>query len=272
MTLLPRVIEKPDFVDESGDPIHRTYHFQVINTTSPALAKSLVESYFGPVISTPYGILFRSSADCQSSRYNGFDVDIEYITRQKDIGTWEWDGDGNGVMQHITHSLETVQKYPTATAKPSNRCIGRNRITGEIKGTDVLLPGGATFAVTFTHPSGVMTLQYFKYLCDLIGYVNDAPFLVWNAGEVKFAKPRCKGGSQTQSVCVYEFHIQRNRTNFAIDTITGIDKDGWDVIHVENKQTEETVGGVKWPASKPEFAWVERVAYRINFSTAFGIS
>lgn len=265
-----RVIEKPNFVDEQGDPPVRTYHFQVVGTQAASVAKSLVENYYGPVISTPYGTLFRGPADSQSNRYNGFDVDIQYITRKKDIGTWSWDGDGTGQTQHITHSLETIEDYPTASAPASNRCIGRQR-DGTIAGTDIIVPGGK-LSVTFTHPSGVMTLAYFKYLQGLAGYVNSGSFLVWSDGEVRFMGARVQDGSQTQSTCVYNFELSANATGLDVGTITGITKKGWHVLHVEYKDDTETVSGSAFPVTKPLFAHVERVSPVINFTTAFGIS
>lgn len=266
-----RLIKKPNFVDESGNPIHRTYHFQVVGTVAPSTAKALAEAYYGPVISTPYGVLFRGpGADAKSIAYNQFDVDVEYITRPAEIGSWSWDGDGTGQTQHITHSLETIEDYPTATAPASNRCIGRNR-NGDITGTDIIVPAGK-LSITFTHPSGVMTLAYFKYLQGLAGYVNSANFLAWAAGEVRFLGARVQDGSQTQSSCVYSFDLSPNATGLSVGTITGITKAGWHVLHVEYKDDTETVGGVTYPVTKPQFAHVERVSPTINFSTAFGIS
>ena len=265
------VYEKPRFVDDhdNGNEFRRTYHFGVGDTQFASTAHSLCSTYFGPLILTPNGMLFRSDISVTSTAYNQFDVDVTYTRRPSDPGEWSWEGDGVGRTEHITHSLETIASYPTGTAPDMKNAIGFDR--DEIKGADVIKPA-AKFTVRFVHPPGFMTLSYFNYLSLLAGYVNSAPWLVWDAGEVRFLGPRCSDGSQTKSECSYFFEIERNRTNFSVGSITGITKKGWHYAWTKSKVSTATAGGKTYPTKVPQFVYVERVADEINFSAAFGIS
>lgn len=265
------VIEKTSHVDDSksGNEFRRTYHFGVGDTQAASVAYSIGHNYYGPNIVTPYGVLFRSDVRVTSTAYNQFDVDVDYTRRPTDIGSWSWEMDGTGRTEHITHSLETVAKYPTATAPDYKNAIGFDK--EEIHGTDVIKPS-AKLTIRFTHPQGFMTIAYANYLSLLAGYVNSQPWLVWDAGEVRFMGPRVSDGSQSQSESIYQYEIERNRTGFAVGDVTGITKKGWHYAWTKSKLATATVGGDTYPAKVPQFVYVERVSEEIDFATAFGIS
>src|SRR5690349_15130058 len=105
---MTRLIRKLNHIDESGDPIRRVYHYRVYGTSAPSTAIALVEGALGPTIITPRGTLFRGKPDCRQVHYNQFDVDLEYLTRPKDIGTWFWELDGQEVTENTKTSLEEV--------------------------------------------------------------------------------------------------------------------------------------------------------------------
>jgi hypothetical protein len=265
------VIEKPRFVDdsESGNEFRRTYHFGVGETQSSSVAHSICRNYFGPVISTANGVLFVADVRITSTAYNQFDVDVDYLRRPSEAGEWSWEMDGTGRTEHITHSIETIASYPTSTAPDMKNAIGFDK--DEIQGTDVIKPS-AKFSIRFVHPPGFMTIQYANYLSLLAGYVNSQPWLVWDAGEVRFLGPRASDGSQTKSECHYAFEIERNRSNFSVGAITGVIKKGWHYSWTKSELGTATAGGKTYPTKVPKFVYVERVSEEINFSTAFGIS
>lgn len=262
-----RLIRKPQFIDEFGDPIRRLYHYQVYGTIAPSVAVALVEADQGPTIVTPTGVLFRARPDCRQIAYNKFDVDIEYLVRPQGLGDWFWEIDGSGYVENVKTSLEQVAKYPSG-APDSNNIIGFDE--GEIHGADVIRPGGKLI-ITFNHPTGVMTIAYGAYLMGLVDCYNLNPWLQWQAGEVRFLKPRVSDGSDSPAQCVYEFEIRKNESNFAVGPITGISKLGWHVIDVRSKSAVSS-GGTDTVATRVlTHAYIHRVSRPIDFASAFGI-
>ena len=259
--------EKTEFVDAFG-PIdaRRVYHFGVKGTQSESVARMLTSTYFGPVISTTFGTLFRGQITTTSTAFNMWDCDIEYLMRPADIGTFTWSGDGTGEVSHITHSLETVS-YPVGTAPDFKGGIGFDG--KEFQGVDDIVPAGQ-LQITFNHPAGVMTMAYFRYLQSITGYVNSGPFFNWAAGEVRFLGPICSDGSVTDAQAIYNFKLESNVTNLTVGTITGINKLGHNVLWIHYLSDTSTVDGVTYPVRIPQFVYVERVASTVDFRTALG--
>lgn len=262
------LFRKPAHITGSGtDEPQRTYHYGVSGTISESTVRSLVAADLGPYILTPLGMYYRGEINCEQIAYNLWDADITYTRRPKDIGSFTWDLDGSGTTEHITHSLETIASYPAGTAPSFNNAIGVEQ--ENIAGVDVIRPA-ARFTVQFTHPAGVLTLAYANYLAGLVGYVNSDAFFSWAAGEVRFAGVRANDGTQTQGSATYTFDISPNVTGLTVGTITGIDKKGWEVAWVKNKQSTASGGGTTYHVMIPQFVYVERVSYTTAFQTAFG--
>lgn len=267
-----RIIEKPEFVDSiGGDNPRQVYHFKVIGTQSASTAEAYASNHFGPFVSTIDGILFRGEPSSRAVAYNHFDVDLEYIARKKDIGTWEWDFDGAGGTEHVTHCLEDEVGYALSGTAPSqNRVIGKDK-NGNITGVDVPAQAG-TLVINFHHPAGVFSLPYLKYLNSLANYVNSDPWLVWAAGEARFRHVRGRGGSDYKSSASYTFEISPNKSNFVVGGVTVTTKQGWDVAWTIDEPVEETVGSDLHPAVETKYVYVGKVSPRISFASAFGIS
>jgi len=226
-----------------------------------------VAAELGPFVLTPLGVYYRGEISCNQVAYNLWDADITYSRRPKDIGSYTWDFDGSGVIEHITSSYETINSYPASSAPSYNMLIGVSQ--DNVAGADVLRPSGR-LTISFTHPAGVMTLAYAKYLSDLVGYVNSTTFFDWPAGEVRFDGVRATDGSQTQASAAYTFSISRNVTGLSVGTITGISKKGWELAWVKYKSSTASAGGITYPVQIPEFVYIERVADTTDFAAAFG--
>lgn len=276
---MAEVFEKPAFVTESGDAglPKRTYHFGVKQCVTASAARLLVESYFGPTISTPFGVLFAGTPQVNQVAYNLWDVDLEYTSRVIQAGQWTWDFDGTGTTQHITHSLETIACYPDGTPPSSGSAKGPNYQNaigwnnGEIVGADVIVPA-TKLTITATYPAGTFTLAFAKALGDYAGYMNSVAWLVWQACEVRFLGPRVQDGSQTQSQAVLQFEVSRNVTGLTVGAVTGIAKAGWDIAWTKTKQATAVADSITWPVTVPEFVYIERVCRTVNFATLLGIS
>lgn len=261
------IFRKPAHVNSSGDdePI-RTYHYGVKGTTSESTVRSLVANYLGPTILTPLGVYYRGEVNCDQVAFDLWDADIRYTRRPKDIGTFTWDLDGSGVIEHTDYSLSTTS-YPASSAPSYNQLVGVS-VDG-IAGADVLRPQ-TRFSVSFTHPAGVLTLAYADFLSSLVGYVNSGQFFNWSSGEVRFAGVRANDGTQTQGLATYEFDIRRNVTGLSIGTVTGISKQGWQELWVQSISSTASGGGTTYPVRIPLFVYVETMAQTTDFQAAFG--
>lgn len=262
------VFRKPEHVSSEGTvrPV-RKYYFGVKGTVNESEARAAVSNYYGPFQNTVFGVLYRGDINLQQVAYNVWDVDIEYIRRPKDIGTWTAELDSTGGTEHITHSLATVASYPVGTAPTFKQAIGVEH--DEIKGIDIPAAAGR-LTIEFNHPSGIFNLSYGKYLSDLVNYVNSGPWYNWIRGEVRFLGARGHISSDQQSTATYLFEISRTRFNFAVGDITVLEKEGWDAAWTLNQRGVESASGVTYPVVKPQFVYIERVSPRIDFRTAFG--
>lgn len=265
---MARIFRKPNHIESSGTvrPT-RIYHFGVVETIDESVARSLAANYLGPVIATPFGVLYRGEITTTQTAYNQWDVDTEYIQRPKDIGTWSADIDFTGGTEHILTSLSTVASYPVGTAPNFKQFIGVE--PDEVKGTDIPSHTGR-LTIEFTHPAGFFSMSYAKYLGDLVNYVNSGNFLNWIRGEVRFLGPRGHISSDGQTTMVYMFEISKTKFNFTVGDITVAEKEGWDASWVLSEKTTNTVSGTTYPVTTPKFVYVERVSPRIDFPTAFG--
>lgn len=279
--MAPTLYRKPAHVEASGtlDP-RRVYHCGVTGTIDESTVRILAEAYLGPVISTPFGEMFRGEITCAQTHYAHWDVDIEYLRRPKDIGTYSIRINGMGVTEHVDHSLETIAAYPdgtvpgsVATSAPSFKTLIGVEVDGNIIGADTIKPF-ARLTVTFNHPAGFMNLAYCKYLIELDGYVNADKFFVWDPGEVRYMGTETDSersdGTVGQVTAVYEFEIQRNKTGIGVGSITGVNKLGWHLLWIKKRPDTLVVGTTTYPVQVPDRVYIERMSPTIDFQTAFG--
>jgi len=266
---IPRLFKKPAYMESDGphDP-RRLFHYGFYGTINESLVRLAVESDLGPVIVSGGTTFFRGQCICRQVEYRLWDADIEYLLRPADMGTWTWDLDGTGIIEQTKNSLETIAKYPAATAPDFETLIGVE--DDNVLGAENIKPFGR-FTVTFNHPAGFLSLPYAYYLMSLDGYVNSALwFGVFQPGEVRYMGTRSQNGTDGAVSAVYQFEIQKNRTNFTVGQVAGIDKKGWHLIWIKYKNATKTVGAFTFPVKNPVFVYIERMSETINFATAFG--
>jgi hypothetical protein len=191
-----------------------------------------------------------------------WDVSVRYGSReQNEVGTSNFSFETGGGTQHITQSLETLQKKapPDITAPDFQGAIG---VTGDaIEGTDIVVPV-YTFTETHYIANSAVTGAYKAALFALTGRVNGATFRGFEAGEVLFlGASGSKRGAEDWEI-TFRFAASPNVTGIEIGEITGIDKRGWDYLWVRYVDDEHADTLVKRPAS----AYVERVYEDGDFS------
>lgn len=266
---MARIYEKPRFVDSFGDPPARTYHFGVSECPLESTARSLAMTTADLVITTPHGTLFRGEMRLSQTAFDQWDVDIDYQSRPYQLGEWtfNWDTTGGTVTRQF--SLETIAKYPSATAPSYDQAID---VQGdEIKGVDVVSPQ-MRFSLTIRHPLGVLSPNYAKLMQGITGKVNSTPFLQWAAGEVLFLGASGADGRQTEASCRYDFAVSPNVTGLTIGSVTGVAKKGWELIWVKFKDETKTVSSTTYIVKVPQFVYVERVYETADLAGIIGVA
>lgn len=178
----------------------------------------------------------------------------------------EFSADTTGATEHLTQSIATqLAKHATDpdggpfTATDHKGAIGVSK--DGIAGCDVFR-GKIEFSLTLKAPD--MSWGYIELMADLTGKTNDAPFLIFEVGEVLYlgGTPNYRGG-EGWSV-THKFAVQRNSVEIVISdalTLKAADRGGdfcklgWEYLWVEYATIED--GGTL--AQQPVAAYVEQV-------------
>lgn len=192
-------------------------------------------------------------------------------------GAPEYGGDANGGTHRVLRGIATVNRYPNAVSQPAlveapdqHGFIGVTK--DGIEGVDLIIPG---FNWTETHylSKAVATWTYLRTVSEMRGTVNSAPFRGFAAGEVLLAdfSWAIRGSGDVQ--VSFAFVRIPNKANFAIDTITGIDKNGHEYLWTFWQDKVETgmVQGEPNPVEvgvvrEPRGVYVEKVYELADFS------
>lgn len=182
-----------------------------------------------------------------------------------------------GQTQHITQSIETIQKVATGADVPRNfgRAIGVDPKDKSVAGCDVHA-GEVSFTVTIQIPDASFTGAYATVMENLLCHpehnracVNDAAFFGYDAGEVlirtaQFDDPQ--GGYRRGS---FRFSVKRNKALVTVsdDPLLRLaNVRGWSYVWVTYAPQTQVVGGVSRPAVLPFEAYEERVYPEGDFS------
>lgn len=171
--------------------------------------------------------------------------------------------DTGGGTQHITQSIETVNRYP-ADAPDYKGAIGYD---GEnVAGVDIAQP---TLNLTETHyfPEDVVTTGFIANLARRTGMVNGDGFRGFSPGEVLFLGASGSKRDDEENPLweiTYRFAVSQNRSNFRVGDITVGAKWGWEYLWV--RYGDEVDDAKKQIVKKPVAAYVEKVYYLTNFS------
>ncbi|MBN9521077.1 hypothetical protein J0H58_21590 [bacterium] len=171
-----------------------------------------------------------------------------------------------GGQTHILQSLITRAMYKRGVAEPvapdNDRAIG---LTDDgVEGCDVVVP-----QITFSIPRKrrVITWDYFRKICRMVGKTNDGDFRGYKRGELLYLPPSISGNLRTGWDIQHNFGFNedqpendpRNEVSPSITLRDG--KRGWDYVWFRYKP--KIVDGAK--VSRPVAAYVEKVYDEANF-------
>lgn len=165
-----------------------------------------------------------------------------------------------GGTVHITSSRSMVAKY--GAGAPDTVIIGQDGA-----GAEITVPVQMR-SYTFNFERGIVTEALMDYWEDLVGLVNSVLWHNRPAGEVLFLGYDCKTtlSADPKAAVTFDFAMSRNRTGLTIGAITGIAKQGHDLIDIHTK----TVVIAGQDVQKEKFVYIQRVYERAAFATIFG--
>ena len=239
-----------------------TMRYNIIGLRDPVDADHALIQFSDPVI---LGNLYRTSTSIERVALRGYEGVVEYEYKNLDEFTFSFDTTGG--TQHLTQSYRTVGRYaPSGKTAPNHYgAIGVN--DGDIAGCDVIMP---TLSFTMSRTkTGILDIEFIKFLSGMTGRINSFPFLTFAPGEVLF-----EGASGSQKFTesdfpqfdlTYKFKISPNEENLTIggegEEENGIImvgyKRGWDYFWVQYTETEDEEANVI--SKQPIAAFVERV-------------
>ena len=180
-----------------------------------------------------------------------------------EVGESSFSFDTGGGTQHITQSIQTINKYapPGKTAPDFKGAVGVTH--DNVEGVDITIPV-YNFSETHYLDDAVVTPSYRGTLFNLTGKVNNDSFKGMAAGECLFlGASGSKRGSDDWEI-TFRFAASPNKTGLTVGEITGIDKKGWEYMWVRYADSEDTAA--KAIVKKPVAAYIEKVYDEGDFS------
>ena len=169
-----------------------------------------------------------------------------------------------GGTVHITSSIEMVAKYarPGEPAAPPTTVIGEGG-----SGADITVPAQMR-SYKFTYEAGVVTESAMDYWEDITGMVNLITWHLRPPGEVLFlgAEGDTTEAADGPASVTFNFAMNRNKTDQTIGSITGVDKQGHDLIDIHTMT--DVVEAVD--VQKEKYIYVQRVYNRLSFIDYLG--
>lgn len=199
-----------------------------------------------------------------------WEADVQYGTAERgEPGSVEWSLEiGGGGSQHITQSLETIQRYPAGARNFHGALLVRGQ-NGDLQadGIDIDV---TRFAWSETHhfEYSQVGIDYLDTLFSLRGKVNDADWRIFSKGEVRFMGVSGSGKGEYTFPLTFQFEASPNATGLTVGDITGVDKEGWQYLWVFYEKDEDLTADGK--IIQPAGVYVEKV-YEYGDFDALGL-
>jgi len=202
------------------------------------------------VAPTTRGEMVRGQIAAEPITGTDWEVSVEYAA--DDDGSGEYAFETSGGSQHITHSRETLRRYPDGAADHKG-AIG---VTADgVAGCDITVP---VYRWSETHAidDADVTDAYKGKLFRLTGKTNDAAFRGCAAGEALFlGAAGSRRADGTKWDITFHFAASPNQTGLTIGDFANITKGGWEYLWIayEHDTDADTHTMV------PKAVYVERV-------------
>jgi len=251
-----------------GDRESCTMHYMLTGTDDDTIALQLLLN------STPttYGSLEREQITFEpvevdtGANTGRWDCRVRYVAPEEvkpEVGDSSFSFDTGGGTQHVTQSLQTIQKYapPGKTAPDFKGAVGVTH--DNVEGVDIVSPV-YNFSETHYINDDDVTEAYKGKLFELTGKVNDDFFKGFIAGECLFmGASGSKRGADDWEI-TFRFAASPNKTGLTVGDITVAAKKGWEYLWVRYADAEDVTA--KAIVKVPVAAYVEKVYEEGDFS------
>lgn len=207
---------------------------------------------------TSIGDLDRLDDETEAQEFSegNWDVSVRWKLFEPTTGpNYSFEIGGTSIFR--SHSIATSNSYANAgdTAPDFNNAIGWD---GErVNGVQLPPQPGFTFTIPARKDVADVDTAYITAVSELLYTTNDDTFEGFAAGEVLFLGVSGSRVGDDQWQLYYKFAREDNLTGLSIDTITSIDKEGWEYLWVYYEPEEDGTANVL--AVKPKAVYVEQV-------------
>jgi hypothetical protein len=214
-------------------------------------------------------VLHRQNVELTEAGFKLYIARANYGRTNPAVGSVRFSFTTTGGTFHIQASRQTVGIYSTTTS-PENFGqlinVRRNQDQWDVQGADIVIPAlKMTYVVR--QPAGFVDENFARLMASITGTVNAAAWRGFQPGEVLFLGAEGSQGTDAETEVTYHFAAEKNLSGLVIGAISGIQKDGHDLLWL-TWEDEVTPEGL--PALKPRTVYVERVYERVNFAALFG--
>lgn len=244
---MPITVE-PRFPYMEGDETSRTLHFLAMGDEDESLILDAV--WATAPTTTADGLKKRSISAIEEKGLHPTPVwyaSVSYgalKTLQRDppeTGEWEYSFDIGTESQHVYFAKSTVAIYPRDGEADYSGLVGNKlniNAEGKVEGFDILFPT-ARRVITIFPANAVVTEAYQNQLEDMVPSVNNATFKGRAAGELLLMGVSGRARNNVDWQITFTFGVRKNETGLTIDGISGISKDGWDLLWPLHEMTED---------------------------------
>ena len=266
---MPTLTEKIDSREwTTGDRPAVTLHYLLAGVADDLTAKALLTSS----TASSYDGLERESIQFEpvwvdTAANDGlWDCRVRYVApeeKEPEVGESSFSFDTGGGTQHVTQSLQTIQKYapPGKTAPDFKGALGVTH--DNVEGVDITVPV-YNFSETHYLADAAVTPAYRGTLFNLTGKTNNAAFKGLATGECLFlGASGSKRGADDWEI-TFRFAASPNRTGITVGDIAGISKKGWEYMWVRYEDAEDAAA--KAIVKKPAAVYIEKVYEEGSFA------
>ena len=259
-----QVKERPNSRQRSDKPWKAMREYVVHGTGDEGYAHALVRDFSPTILTAPDAILYRHSYQVQEVGHLLWNVSVSYTEKDKENGSYTFSFDATAGTVRARTSKQTVARYPEDAA--DHKGLINVDKDGKVEGADIVIPA-LKLVVEFQHPKGFITIPQTKLLARTVGKSNSTEFLTFAPGEVLLVGVTGSVGSESPAALQYSLACSENATGLNIGDISGIAKDGHDLIWCTYEDYTTDDGKA---ATRPLAAYVERLYDRVNLAAILG--
>lgn len=243
------------------------HRYQIVGTDDVNIARLWLENDTFPLQFIDGTVLYRQPVILRRLGHKLYESDVLWTPKNPLPYNLTIRGRTTGGTQRILGSLQTVAT--SSNAPDFQGLIGFNPSDESVEGTEITVPV-LELSIDITYPTGVVNAAFANLLTELTGRVNSTSWLGWAAGEVLYQGADFSDGVNNPVEVSHNIAVQRNITGATIAGLTGITKDGWDLLWFLTEDKTVVAGGADVPVKQAVHWYVERVYPRANFPAALG--